>query len=221
MILRKKPEVSLKLKYPLIIRNALVITLVVFIVGLYLFPKFERDATGKQQAQQFIEQENAPVTQQQIQQVQAPSKPTIPVESEDDDLDEDIDFELQSFDDYEVDFSDAPPPPPDEEESGTRVRFIPYDEPPEPIGGFAAIQRNVVYPEIAQEAGIEGTVVIQAFIDENGDVGRCEVLKGIPNTGLNEAAIKAIKETRFKPALQRDRKVGVWISIPVVFKLKG
>jgi len=63
--------------------------------------------------------------------------------------------------------------------------------------------------------------VIQAFIDENGDVGRCEVLKGIPNTGLNEAAIKAIKETRFKPALQRDRKVGVWISIPVVFKLKG
>ncbi|MFP4547072.1 MAG: energy transducer TonB [Fidelibacterota bacterium] len=221
MILRKKPEVSLKLKYPLIIKNALVITLVVFIVGLYLFPKFERDATGKQESQVFIEQENAPVTQQQIQQVQAPSKPAIPVESEDEDLDEDIDFELQSFDDYEVDFSDAPPPPEEEEESGTRVRFIPYDEPPEPIGGFAAIQRNVVYPEIAQEAGIEGTVVIQAFIDENGDVGRCEVLKGIPNTGLNEAAIKAIKETRFKPALQRDRKVGVWISIPVVFKLKG
>ncbi len=221
MILRKKPEVSLKLKYPLIIRNALVITLVVFIVGLYLFPKFERDVSARQESQVFIEQEAAPVTQQQIQQVQAPSKPTIPVESEDENLDEDVDFELQSFDDFELDFSDAPPPPPDEEESGPRVRFIPYDEAPEPIGGFAAIQRNVVYPEIAQEAGIEGTVVIQAFIDENGDVGRCEVLKGIPNTGLNEAAIKAIKETRFKPALQRDRKVGVWISIPVVFKLKG
>ncbi len=221
MILRKKPEVSLKLKYPIVLRNSLIITLVLFIIGLYLFPKFERDVVVKKQSEEFITQENAPVTQQQIQQVKAPSKPTIPVESEDENLDEEIDFELQSFDDFETDFNDAPPPPPDEEESGPKVRFIPYDEAPEPIGGFAAIQRNVIYPEIAQEAGIEGTVVIQAFIDEEGDVGRCEVLKGIPNTGLNEAAIDAIKKTKFKPALQRDRKVGVWISIPVVFKLKG
>jgi protein TonB len=47
------------------------------------------------------------------------------------------------------------------------------------------------------------------------------VLQGIPNTGLNEAAMAAIKKTRFKPAQQRDRPVGVYISIPVNFKLKG
>jgi len=221
MILRKKPEVSLKLKYPLVMRNALVITLVVFIIGLYLFPKFENTVSAQAEATIFIEQEMTAVTKMEIQQIQAPSKPSIPVESEDEDLNEDIDFELQSFDDFDLDFNDAPPPPPDEEDSGPRVRFIPYDQAPEPIGGFTAIQRNVIYPEIAQEAGIEGTVVIQAFIDESGDVGQCEVLKGIPNTGLNEAAITAIKKTKFKPALQRDRKVGVWISIPVVFKLKG
>ncbi|MBN2281405.1 MAG: energy transducer TonB [Candidatus Marinimicrobia bacterium] len=222
MILRKKPEVSLKLKYPIVVKNSLVITLVLFIIGLYLFPKFEREITVQQETQTFIEQSEAVVTKMEIQQVQAPSKPAIPVESEDENLDEDIDFELQSFEDFDLDFNDAPPPPPDEDESsGPRVRFIPYDQAPDPIGGFAAIQRNVIYPEIAQEAGIEGTVVVQAFIDENGDVGTCEVLKGIPNTGLNEAAITAIKKTKFKPALQRDRKVGVWISIPVVFKLKG
>jgi len=38
--------------------------------------------------------------------------------------------------------------------------------------------------------------------------------------GLDEAAISAIKKTRFKPAKQRDRDVGVWIAIPVVFRLK-
>lgn len=222
MILRKKPEVSLKLKYPIVIKNGLVITLVVFIIGLYLFPKFDKNVTLQKETQSFIEQEAAPVTQQQIQQVKAPSKPTIPVESEDENLDEDIDFELQSFDDYEVDWSDAPPPPPEDDDAGgPRVKFIPYDQAPEPIGGFAAIQRNVIYPEIAQEAGIEGTVVVQAFIDKDGSVGTCNVLKGIPNTGLNEAAINAIQKTKFKPALQRDRKVGVWISIPVVFRLKG
>ncbi len=221
MILRKKPEVSLKLKYPIVQKNGLIIALVVFIIGLYLFPKFDKNVSAQAEAQAFMEQEAAPVTQQQIQQIKAPSKPTIPVESEDDDLDEDIDFELQSFDDYEVDWNDAPPPPPEDDDGGPRVKFIPYDQAPDPIGGFAAIQRNVIYPEIAQEAGIEGTVVVQAFIDENGDVGTCNVLKGIPNTGLNEAAVTAIKKTKFKPALQRDRKVGVWISIPVVFKLKG
>ena len=47
------------------------------------------------------------------------------------------------------------------------------------------------------------------------------VLKGIPNTGLDEAAMEAIKKTGFKPAKQRDRAVGVWISIPVNFRLKG
>ena len=122
------------------------------------------------------------------------------------------DFE---FDDFEA--WDAPPPPPE----GPRVKFIPYDDPPEPIGGYAAIQRNVQYPEIAQEAGIEGTVIVQAFINKSGKVTDAVILKGIPNTGLDEAAMDAIRKTRFRPAKQRDRAVGVWISIPVNFKLRN
>jgi len=71
------------------------------------------------------------------------------------------------------------------------------------------------------EAGIEGTVIIQAFINDKGVVTDWVIMKGIPNTGLDEAAIEAIKKTRWKPALQRDRKVGVWISIPINFSLKA
>jgi periplasmic protein TonB len=124
------------------------------------------------------------------------------------------------FEDFEL--MDAPPPPEDDsDDDGTpRVRFIPYDEPPEPVGGSGAILRNIVYPEIAREAQIEGTVIVQAFVNEKGVVTDCVIMKGIPNTGLDEAAISAIKKTRFKPAKQRDRDVGVWIAIPVVFRLK-
>jgi len=76
------------------------------------------------------------------------------------------------------------------------------------------------YPEIAKEAGIEGTVIVQAFVDKKGRVKETIILKGIPNTGLDEAAITAIRKTRFVPAKQRERAVGVWISIPVHFRLK-
>ncbi len=74
---------------------------------------------------------------------------------------------------------------------------------------------------MAQQAGIEGSVIVQAFVDAKGRVTETVILKGIPNTGLNEAAAEAIRRTRFHPAKQRDRPVGVWISIPVNFKLKN
>jgi len=96
-----------------------------------------------------------------------------------------------------------------------RVKFIPYDDPPRPLTPI-----KPKYPEIAQEAGIEGTVIVQVFVDKKGRVKETIILKGIPNTGLDEAAIAAIRETRFEPGKQRERPVGVWISIPVNFRLK-
>ena len=104
----------------------------------------------------------------------------------------------------------SPPPPPE----GPRAKFIPYDDPPVPITPI-----RPEYPEIAQESGVEGTVYVQAFIDKNGRVKEVTILKGIPNTGLNEAAMDAIRKTHFHPAKQRDRAVGVYVSIPVNFIL--
>jgi protein TonB len=219
MILRQNPEVSLKLKYPLVLRVSLIFTLIAMII---MFSSVPRSGGGERTQTEIrieIETIDIPVIEQQIEAAKPPSRPSIPIEVEDDDLLDDVTIEMSTdISSYEA--WDAPPPPP-EDEGGPRVRFIPYDEAPEPIGGFAAIQRNVVYPEIAQEAGIEGTVVIQAFVNEFGKVTDCVVLKGVPNTGLDEAAIDAIKKTRFKPAKQRDRNVGVYISIPVIFKLQS
>ena len=41
----------------------------------------------------------------------------------------------------------------------------------------------------------------------------------MPNTGLDEAALTAVKKSKWYPAQQRDKKVGVWQTVPVVFSL--
>lgn len=219
MIIRQNPDVSLKLRYPLVLRVSLVFTLLGMILLFALIPKPTEGNRGPQEIRIEIETVDIPIIEQQMEAAKPPSRPSIPIEVENDDLLDDITIEMSTdISNYEA--WDAPPPPPEEDDGGPRVRFIPYDEAPEPLGGFAAIQRNVVYPEIAQEAGIEGTVVVQAFVNEFGKVTDCVILKGVPNTGLDEAAIDAIKKTKFKPAKQRDRNVGVYISIPVIFKLQ-
>jgi len=221
MILRKRPEATLKLRQPLMLRVGLVTSLSIATGIMVAFPKFEQGNVTQRKVDIVMEATDIPQIEQKIEAAKPPSRPSIPIESDNEDLSEDITIdETTDFDSYTA--WEAPPPPPEQQsgDEGPRVRFIPYDEAPEPMGGFAAIQKNIVYPEIAQEAGIEGTVVVQAFVNEFGVVTECVILKGMPNTGLEEAAIAAIKKTRFKPAKQRDRNVGVYISIPVIFKLK-
>jgi len=202
-------QLSLKLRFPFIIRVTGLLSIILLISLFFVLPRFTGEGVQEHYDQIIIEQIDIPQTQQ-IERPPPPSRPSIPIESEDEDLADDLTIEETDLSDFEA--WDAPPPPP----SGPQVKFIPYDDPPVPLTPI-----RPKYPEIAQEAGIEGTVFIQAFIDRQGRVIETTIIKGIPNTGLDEAAIKAIRKTRFRPARQRERAVGVWISIPVNFKLKG
>ena len=202
-------QLSLKLRFPFIIRVTGLLSIILSISLFFVLPRFTGETVQEHYNQIIIEQIDIPQTQQ-IERPPPPARPSIPIESEDEDLADDLTIEETDLSDFEA--WDAPPPPP----SGPQVKFIPYDDPPVPLTPI-----RPKYPEIAQEAGIEGTVFIQAFIDKKGRVIETTIIKGIPNTGLDEAAIKAIRKTRFRPAKQRERAVGVWISIPVNFKLKG
>ena len=97
--------------------------------------------------------------------------------------------------------------------------FVAVDNMPEVIGGLYSIQSKIRYPEIAKRAGIEGKVHVQAFIDENGNVTNAKIIKGI-GAGCDEAALDAVKESKFKPGRQRGKPVKVQVSIPIVFKLQ-
>ena len=198
----------LKTKYPIVVRLTTLLGISLVILNFLLFPRFGNSLEFEDVEQVIIENIDIPQTQQ-IDNTPPPARPSIPVPSDDEDIADDLTLDELDFDDFSN--LDAPPPPP----SGPKVVFIPYDDPP-----VAMSPIRPRYPEIAQEAGIEGVVVVQAFIDEKGRVKETIILKGVPNTGLDEAAMEAIRKTRFRPAKQRERAVGVWISIPVNFRLK-
>lgn len=199
----------LNLNYPIRIRVISLSTILLITVVFYFSPRLKENITSIEKfIPQDIESIVVPPTEQ-MQIEKPPARPSVPVASEDEFLDDDITIEETDLDDLED--WDAPPPPPDQ---GRKVKFIPYDKAPVPISPI-----RPEYPEIAMEAGIEGTVIVQAFINNKGVVEETMILKGIPNTGLNEAALEAVKRTRWKPARQRDKKVGVWMSIPINFKL--
>ena len=194
--------------YPVNVRLAGLLGIVLVIIIFIIFPRFLASVEFEDVDQIIIENIDIPQTQQ-IDNTPPPARPSIPVPSDDEDIAYDLTLDELDFDDFSN--LDAPPPPP----SGPKVVFIPYDDPPVALSPI-----RPTYPEIAQEAGIEGVVVVQAFIDKKGRVKETLILKGVPNTGLDEAAMEAIRKTRFRPAKQRERAVGVWISIPVNFKLK-
>ena len=198
----------LKHAYPVNVRLAGLVGIALVIIIFIIFPRFLASMEFEDVDQIIIENIDIPQTQQ-IDNTPPPARPSIPVPSDDEDIADDLTLDEFDFDDFSS--LDAPPPPP----SGPRVVFIPYDDPPVALSPI-----RPTYPEIAQEAGIEGVVIVQAFIDKKGRVKETLILKGVPNTGLDEAAMEAIRKTRFRPAKQRERAVGVWISIPVNFKLK-
>lgn len=190
-----------------------VVILLLTVLLLFLFPRFDRES-GLAQESKIIFVESIDIAPVELRTLNIPApRPAIPVMSEDPDFDTEITLEDMDFDVYPD--VNVPPPAPKGSKSDSVV-FVPYDEAPEVIGSIVA---NIVYPEIAKEAGIEGTVIVQSYIDEKGIVQKGIIMKGMPGTGLDEAAMSAIKMTKFKPALQRDRAVGVWLAIPVTFKL--
>jgi TonB family protein len=113
------------------------------------------------------------------------------------------------------------PPPSTEKERDLEedpAFYLSVEVMPEPIGGMDAIYKKLSYPKRAKEDGIEGTVIVRAFIDRDGEVLDAQVVKGI-GYGCDESARLAIFYHRFKPGLQRGQRVKVQMDIPVEFKL--
>ncbi len=85
--------------------------------------------------------------------------------------------------------------------------------------GSEALYESVEYPAFAKRARIEGRVVVQFVVDEEGNVQTPTILKGAHKL-LNKAAIEAIKEQTFEPDRQRGREVKVQMKRTVVFQFR-
>ncbi|HEC31371.1 MAG TPA: energy transducer TonB [Deltaproteobacteria bacterium] len=208
-------RLKLKLNYRKVIELATIIAMSLLIILFQAFKRFEPVRKLPKARDVVIKVEEVPLTQQ-VNRPPPPPRPSVPIPTESEDVPEDLTIESTEIDWEEV----PPPPPPPESEEETPI-FIPFDSPPEPIGGWEALTKNLIYPEIAKKAGVEGRVIIWAKIDEKGNVIKTKVMKSLGNVGCDDAAIAAIKKTKWKPAMQRDKPVTVWVAIPVEFRLKN
>jgi TonB family protein len=75
------------------------------------------------------------------------------------------------------------------------------------------------YPEIARKARLQGTVLVDAVIDREGNVIPRRLLRTLP-MGLDRAALDTVRKWKFKPATLDGRPVNVYYVVPVVFQLQ-
>ena len=92
--------------------------------------------------------------------------------------------------------------------------FVPVEHEPELITIPAP-----AYPELAREAGIEGTVYVRVLVGEDGFVHNTLILQSV--LGLDDAAVASARAAVFRPASQQERPVAVWIVVPIEFRLRG
>jgi periplasmic protein TonB len=75
------------------------------------------------------------------------------------------------------------------------------------------------YSEQARRAGVQGMVIVEAVIDELGQVTNVRLIQGLP-MALDQAAMQAIQQWRFKPALLDGRAVKVFYMLTVNFTIQ-
>ena len=74
------------------------------------------------------------------------------------------------------------------------------------------------YPIHAQEAKVQGVVIIEARIERDGTVSRARVLRSIPM--LDDAAVEAVRQWEFTPTLMNGAPVPVMMTVTVNFTLQ-
>jgi protein TonB len=236
MALYKTPKADLKRKYPMFLQIGLLLSLGLVIAAFTVPLPDGEDVVMMDDAQEIIELEDI----EQTQQIQPPPPPP-PAPPPPQEVPDDIEIEEEVLEDIELDLTDVPPPPPSPPAPPAPPPPTPNAPPPPPpppepeptepeifevaevqpelIGGLAGLQERVEYPEFARRAGIEGQVVVQFVVDERGNVVDPVVLRS-PNELLSEAALEAVRESRFTPGQQRGRPVKVRFAVPVTFRLR-
>ena len=169
---------------------------------------------------QTIEEEEIINTQEQ--QEVPPEIPKVPVLSDIIDI---VDDDIQVNDDLFIDMEDNPNLGVEIMDYHAAVEEEVVEEKPKFQGGdantFSAwVNKNLQYPEIAKENGVQGRVTLQFTVNTDGSVSDVKVLRGV-DSSLDKEAVRIVKMSpKWTPGKQRDRPVKVVYNFPVVFQLR-
>lgn len=216
MAIEKTPEADIRSKTRRWFELSLILALVLVTAAFAFFPELEKENVAISAGQEVVSVQDVDNTRQENR-PPPPPRPPIPIEApgadaiDDIDISSEIDIEKQMT-------APAAPPTKKVEVQEEEVYFEVVEDPPTIVGGLDAVRSNLVYPDLAIRAGVEGTVIVLAFVNKDGVVTGTQVVRGIGG-GCDEAAMDAVKKVRFNPGMQRGKPVNVKVSVPVKFRL--
>jgi protein TonB len=229
MELKKSPKADLEKKKLIFSEIGLVVSLLIVLMA------FEWKSTGGIKTDfanlqdVAMEEEMIPITQQE--EIKPPPPPPQPIQvidvinivEDDVDLDDDFDLFDSEFDENLavriVNFQE------EEEEVEEEQIFVVVEDMPGFGGGDSNkfreyISKNLRYPDIAAENGIQGRVFVQFVVEPDGSVSNVKVVRGV-DPSLDREAIRVVESSpKWKPGKQRGKPVRVSFTFPIIFVLQ-
>ena len=229
MEIKKSPKADLENKRSLFLQIGFVVTL-----GIALFA-FEFNFGEAQETQSFAaksvaaEEEIVQTTQQEQQQQQPEVAPqqimsdVLNIVRNDVKVSDELDLNME-------DTKEAAPitiptaakkeEPVEEEEIFFVAEDMPTFNGKEASVGFREyVAKNLKYPDIAAENGIQGTVYVQFVVEPSGSVSNVKVLRGV-DPALDKEAVRMVQSSpKWSPGKQRGKAVRVSFTFPIKFQL--
>ena len=228
MEIKKSPKADLENKKTTNLLVGAIIILAILFVGFEWSERDKQVTTDTGIAEVLFEEEIIPITEQE-QPKQAPPPPEAPkVEEVLEIMDNDSEVEestIQASDDtqaaVEVKYT---PVEVEEEEVEEQQIFQVVEEMPEFPGGMAEcmkfLSKNIKYPTISQENGVQGRVIVQFVVNRDGSIVDPVVVRGV-DPYLDKEALRVIASMpKWKPGKQRGKEVRVKYTVPVTFRLQ-
>ncbi|MBQ1701409.1 MAG: energy transducer TonB [Prevotella sp.] len=167
--------------------------------------------TASPQERTTVLTENIKVTEEVPSEIDNTSIPTPLIEQE---VTEDMTNEKET---------DEQTPPNVAEQAEEPIQFRIVEQYPEFPGGMTEymkwLTRNLRYPDIARSQKIQGKVVVQFIVNQDGTIADAKVVKSV-NPHLDREAMRVIRMMpSWKPGIQDNKPCKTMVAVPIVFKL--
>ncbi|MBP5573077.1 MAG: energy transducer TonB [Bacteroidales bacterium] len=221
---KKSPKANLENKKLMFTQIGLIISLILAWVVFEIKSYDKRELTDVGRTVEIVEEEMVEITKQEQkpQPVEVP-KQTTQIQVVEDDVEVD-DVEINAEVDQNEVIEEYVAPEVVEEEVVEQEIFQIVEEMPDFPGGTAKLaeylQKNIKYPQMARESGIQGRVFVNFVVEPDGSVSNVKVLRSLGG-GCDEEAMRVVKSMpKWKPGKQRGKAVRVSYILPVNFKLQ-
>mgnify|MGYP001070737610 CR=1 FL=1 len=229
MEIKKSAKADLEGKKGVFFEIGLTLALAILLFAFEWKSSSEEVGQFQSVADEPIEEEIIPITQQMLK--PPPPPPPAPkltdlIDIVEDDTQIDDDLQIQdaeddsenvdapSLDDFGDDWGD---------DSGESEVFVVVENMPSFPGGNVQkwISKNVKYPVLAMENGIQGKVFVQFVIERDGSITDVKVVRGV-DSSLDKEAIRVVKAMpKWTPGKQRGKAVRVSFTLPINFQLSN